>query len=100
MLEHKDVEALEREVRPWLEKMRIPLQNYKKLRFSYKVWLCDQLYGRTRLSDTQLRDVYRKLCSSAGRDSPNPIDFITSEQLQEFFSPLSPTERLPYLEKF
>lgn len=98
--EHEDMEALERQVRPWLERRKIPLQKYRNLLSSYKVWLRDQLYGRTRLSDAQLRSLYRQLCSPAGRGSPDPIDLITSEQLQKFFSSLTPSEKLHYLEKF
>ena len=99
-MERENMEALERQVRPWLEKMGISLQKYRKLPSPYNVWLADQLYGRTHLSTAQLSELYRKLSLSAGRDSPDPMDLIPPEQLQKFFSQLTPSEKLHYLEKF
>jgi len=104
MMKSEDMKALERQIRPWLEKMGIPQQNYRNLPPSYQDLLHDLICTQThRPSPRERRDLYRKLClpeSVAGRDSADPVDFMTDEELQKFFSPLTPGERLPYLSKF
>ena len=96
MSKRDDMEALERQVRPWLEKRGIPIENYRNLPLTYKVWLHDQVCTQTYpLSDRQSRDLYRKLCSLRGiaeRDFVDPVDSKTDEQLRTFFSPLTPNQ--------
>ncbi len=96
MSKHKDTEKLEQEVSPWLKKRGIPQENYRKLPFNYKILLhdlvCTQAYPSSPL---QRRDLYRRLCSPgviAGRESIDPVDTMTDEDLRTFFSPLTPSQ--------
>ena len=109
MSEHEDVEALEREACLWLSKREIPLRKYKNLPLSDKVLLCGQVCGRTHADVWQLRDLYKKLLLFQKRETErypsavNPItdeDLPPDEELQKFFSPLTPGERLPDLYKY
>ena len=106
MLEQDDVEAIEREVRLWFKKRKIPPRAYMKLPLSDKVLLCGQVCGRTHADEWQLRDLYRKLLlfqmrgAKAYSTEVNLITDKTDEELREFFSPLSPSERLSYFEMF
>ena len=95
-----DEGALERQVRPWLEKRGIPIENYRNLPPSYKVWLHDQVCTQTyTLSDRQSGDLYRKLVRPESRkgDSNNPGD---DEERRKFFLPLTPSETLSDWEKY
>lgn len=101
---HENMETLEQTVSLWLERREIPQQNYRNLPPVYKGWLRDQVCTRTSpLSDRQLRDLYRKLCSPetvVGRESIDPVDFVPPEELEKFFTPLAPSEKLSYWERF
>jgi len=99
MEKNEDEEIFEREVQPWLEKKGIPQQNYRNLSFSDKILLHGWVCARSRpLSDRQLRNLYQKLHLQEFRDGSSPD--MAYEELQNFFAPLSPSERLPYLYKF
>jgi len=103
MLEQDDVEAIEREVRLWFKKREIPPRAYMNLPLSDKVLLCGQVCGRTHADAWQLRDLYGKLLFFQMRGAEaysTAVNLITDEELQKFFSPLTPSEILSYLEKF
>jgi len=104
MMKREDMEALERQIRPWLEKMGIPQENYTYLPASYKILLHDLVCVQTHPpSELQLKDLYRKLHSSktrTGENATDPVNFMTSEELHKSFPPLTPSEKLHYLEKF
>ena len=109
MLEEEDVKAIEREVRLWFKRREFLPQGYMKLPLSDKVLLCGQVCGRTHADVWQLRDLYKKLLFFQKRETeryPSAVNLITDEdlppdeELQKFFSPLTPSERLPYLYKF
>jgi len=97
MLKHEDLEALERWIRPWLDKRRIPLQDYRNLSSSDKDLLHKLVCQPTRPpSDWQLKDLYQKLVlgerRTRGKGGIAPVP--THEELEEFFMPLTPSERL------
>jgi len=104
MSKHEDMEALERQIRPWLEKRRIPRQRYENLQPFDKDMLQKMVCMPTRPTTyNQRRDLYQKLClpeSIAGRESIDPVDFMPDEELRKFFSPLTPSERLSDLYKY
>lgn len=97
MLRRRDDEPVEREISLWLERWGYSLQKYRNLLPVYKCWLHEQLYGRTSLSDAQKRSLHHQLWSPPGRDQ---LDSITSEQLQERFTPVNRSEGLPYWKMF
>ncbi len=97
MLRPRDDEKPEREISLWLERWGYSLQKYKNLLPVYKCWLHEQLYGQTSLSDAQKRSLHHRLWSPAGRTQH---DFITSEQLQERFTPINRNEKLPSWKMF
>ncbi len=97
MLRRRDDEPVDREIRLWLERWGYSLQRYRNLPRVYKCWLHEQLYGRTSLSYAQKKSLHQKLWSPAGREQS---DFITSEQLQERFTPVNRSEKLSYWEMF
>ena len=104
---HKDIEKLRQELRPWLKKKKIPLQIFDNLPLSQKFWLHGVAYtGDFPLSDAQFRTLYqnlilgeRRVCKG-GLIGPAAVESITHEELKEFFRPLSPSERLPDLYKY
>ena len=103
MLEHEDVEVIEREVRLWFKKRSIPLRAYMNLPLSDKVLLCGQVCGLTHADSWQLRDLYGKLLffqMREGKEYSTAVNLITDEELEKFFSPLSPGERLHNLHKY
>jgi len=95
-MSQNEEERLKRHVRPWLEKREIPQQNYRNLPAYYKGLLHKQVCTPTHPTTyAERRDLYRKLCSPAGiagRDSINPVDSMTDEDLRTFFSPLTPSQ--------
>ena len=97
MLRRKDDEIPDREIRLWLERWGYSLQRYRNLKRVYKCWLHEQLYGRTSLSYAQKKSLHQQLWAPAGRDLS---DFITSEQLQECFTPINRSEKLAEWQKF
>ncbi len=103
MIRHGDDEKVDREIRLWLEKNRIPLQGYLSLLPLEKKVLRNRLCVPARpTSDSQLKNLYNKLCLSdiAGRESIDPVDFMPSDELRKFFTPPDPSETLSYYEKF
>ena len=105
MSKHGDMEAIERQIRLWLKKMKIPRQNYVNLPSSDKVLLHNLVCARTfSLSDAQLRTLYQNLVPgkrrAAGEVGPAAIDLLTNEELKKFFMPLTPGEKLPDLYKY
>jgi len=103
-MKHDGIEALERQVLPWLNKMGIPLDNFRHLPDSYKILLRNQICKQNQPpSEWQLKNLYRKLHPSqtrTGKNDTDPVNFMTSEELQKFFLSLTPSEKLHYLEKF
>ena len=103
-LNSSDDKAIEEKVYPWLEKRGIPLNNFRKLKPYYKLLLYNLVSGSTELTtDLDYGNLYQKLCSPgiiAGRGSINPDNFITHDELEKFFSPLTPGEKLPDLYKY
>jgi len=104
---YKDIEQLKQELRPWLKKRRIPLQTFDNLTLSQKFLLHGAAYtGDLQLSDAQLRTLYQNLALGERRTwkgspiGPAVVESIGHEELQEFFRPLSPSERLPDLYKY
>ena len=103
MRKHEDNEALERQVCRWLEKKVIPYQRYRNLPPHNKEVLRNLVCEPTGLTTyDERKDLYKKLCLSdiVGRKSIDPVDFMPDEELRRFFSPLTPSESLSYLEKF
>ena len=102
---NKGKEEIDREIRKWLDKWDFSYETYLKLpphlrdRLCY--WVCAPSGSG---SDRQRRDLYYRMFSIegtlGGRKSPNPVDRITDEELRSVFSPLPPSERLDYFDKF
>ena len=100
---YEEVDKFEQEVRRWLEKREISIHNYETLPIQDKIVLRNLVCNPTQpTTDRQRRELYRKLCLSsiAGRESIDPTDFMPEKELNKFFSPLSPGEKLNYFEKF
>ncbi len=100
---HEDMEALERQVNPWLMKKGIPYQRYDNLSAYLKVVLRNLVCIPTRLTTyTERVDLWKKLClPDILRGGIDLDDFVPpDEQLQEFFSPLTPSETLPHWKMF
>ena len=98
MSEHEDREQFEQEVRLWLDSRDFPDELCVNLPTYYKSLLHKLVCSPTQpVSDSQRRDLYRKLCSPgsrAGRDSADPVDSMTDEQLRAFFSPPYPRQSI------
>lgn len=93
---YEDMKATERQVRLWLANRRFSPQDYRNLSSYHKDLLhklvCTPTHPTTY---AERRDLYRKLCSRggmAGRDSIDPVDSMTDEDLRTFFSPLTPSQ--------
>lgn len=87
-----ELELLERRVSWWLEKMRIPINVFRKLEVHNKVLLHDLVCGRTlHISDANLRDLVKNLVVLAeGRGielATNQVDYLTHDELMVFFLP-------------
>ena len=106
MKEHEDIEKHEREILIWLKMREIPIEHYHRLQGYLKTILhkrvCPLCPSSRTASDAQLRELYKELRLEKGRRSIDPTDFMPSQNqnLEKFFSPLSPSEKLPYLYKF
>ena len=103
---HKDIEKLKQELRPWLKKKGISLQTFDNLPLPQKIWLHGAVYaGNLSLSDAQRRTLHQNLVLGKRRTfkgrpiGPATVESIEYEELKEFFRPLSPSERLPDLYK-
>jgi hypothetical protein len=104
---HKDIEKIEQELRPWLKKRKIPLQTFDNLPPAEKFRLHGVAYtGTLSLSDAQLRTLYQNLVLGGRRTwkgrpiGPTVAESIEYEDLKEFFTPLVLSERLPELYKY
>lgn len=100
---YEEMDRFEQEVRQWLERRGISFQSYETLPIQNKIVLRNLVCTSTQpTTDRQRRELYRKLCLSgiAGRESIDPTDFMPDKELNKFFSPLSPSEKLSYFEKF
>ena len=104
---HKDMQILKQELRPWLEKRGISPQAFDSLPVSQKIWLHGAAYaGNLSLSDAQRRTLYQNLGLGAertekgGQIGPAAVESIEYEDLKEFLSPLPLSERLPSLYKY
>lgn len=98
---HKDIEKLKQELRPWLKKKRISLKTFDNLPVFQKIWLHGVAYtGTLSLSDAQRRTLYQNLALSEMRTEkrrqlgPAAVESTKYEELKEFFTPLAPSERL------
>lgn len=105
MSKRDDMEALERWISPWLEKMRIPRQYYISLPSYEKVLLHNLVCVQTGSSSAaQRRSLYENLVLGKGRldirKGVASVDSVTDEAIKEFFTPLTPGERLPDLYKY
>ncbi len=104
MSEHEDMQECEKEVCLWLEKRKIPYERYMNLSTSNKTVLHNSACTPTHPTTyTQREELYLELClpeSRAGIKYPHSGDFMTDEERQRLFSPLTPSEKLDYLEKF
>ena len=105
MSKHGAVEAFERQVRPWLEKRRIPQQRYENLQPFDKDVLHNLVCTPTHPTTyNQRRDLYQKLCLTEmiARKGPVDGDYLIppDDELRKFFSPLTPAEKLLDLYKY
>jgi len=99
---HKDMQILRQELRPWLEQRGISLQAFDNLPVSQKNLLHGAAYaGNLSPSDAQFRTLYQNLGLGGRRTwkgeqiGPAAVESIEHEDLKEFFRPLPPSERLP-----
>jgi len=107
MLKHQDMEALDWQVRLWLDYRKIPPQDYRNLPSHYKVLLHDVVCVRTLPpSDRQLKELAGELHLSQLRlnvrlnaHSSGPVDLMPHDDLREFFL-LPAGERRRYLSRF
>jgi hypothetical protein len=104
---YKDIEKIREELRPWLKKRKIPLQNFDNLPLYQKFWLHGVAYiGDVLLSDAQLRTLYQNLVLGKRRTwqgsqiGPATVELIEYEELKKFFTPLSRSEKLLELYKY
>jgi len=101
MSEHDNKEKCEQEVRLWLRIRGFSYERYLKLSTHLKSVLRN-LVGRPTRPTThrERQDLYKELCLSEGRESIDPLDSMTDEQRKQFFSPLTPSEKRSYFDKF
>ncbi len=100
MIKQDEIELFDPQVRLWLKKNGIPEENYRRLSLFNKGLLCNLVCKPTYVaSERQHRDLYQNLIQPEGREGA-AISSMTGEELQKFFSPLSPGEKLNYLRKF
>jgi len=104
---HQDMQILQQELRPWLEKRGISLQAFDNLPVFQKIWLHGAAYaGNLSLSDAQLRTLHQNLglgerrTGRGGQFGPAAVESIEHERLKEIFRPLPPSESLPDLYKY
>lgn len=102
MLRRRDDKTMVSEVGLWLMKKGIPYQRYDNLSAYLKGVLRNLVCIPTRTtSPLQRKELWKALClPDVGREIDQG-DFVSpDEKLQEFFSPLAPSETLSYYEKF
>lgn len=100
MISRKNTTGEDRELRPWLRKMDVPEDNYLKLPTLYKKALYDAICKGKRLSPLERLEIYQKLVPAKevalrSRERYPKVNDPTDEELEEFFKPTSPGERLP-----
>ena len=102
MLRRRDDKTMVSEVGSWLMKKGIPYQRYDNLSAYLKDVLRNLVCIPTRTTTYRERkDLYKELCLPDIARDMNPDDFVPpDEEVKKFFSPLPPSERLPYLYKF
>ncbi len=86
----EDIEDLELQVSPWLEENEIPLSNYRMTSSYYKKLLHKLVCLRIdAFTPYERRDLYRRLVCPENRGliQSDPVDFMTDNDLKEFFSP-------------
>ncbi len=94
---------IEREVRLWLRIRGFSYERYLKLSTYLKSVLRNLICLPTKTTTyEQRKDLYRELClpDIAGKMTIDPLDSMTDEQRKEFFSPLTPSEKRSYFDKF
>jgi len=102
MLRPKEDEIPERGVSLWLEKHGI-LERYKNLRSHNKVVLRNLVCIPTHpTTASERKELYKKLCLPylGGRESIDSLDFMPDEKIEEFFTPIAPSETLSDREKY
>ena len=104
---HKEIEKLKQELRPWLKKKGISLRTFDNLLLSQKILLHGVAYtGALTPSDAQLRTLYQNLGLGerrtwrGGQIGPAAVESIEHEKLKEIFRPLPPSESLLDLYKY
>ena len=103
MSEHDDKGKFNQEVRLWLRIRGFSDKRYLKLSTHLKSVLRNLICIPTKTTTyEQRKDLYRKLClpDMAGREAIDPLDSMTDEQRKKFFSPLTPSEKRSYFDKF
>ena len=93
MLRRRDDKTMVSEVGLWLMKKGIPYQRYDNLSAYLKGVLRNLVCRPTRpTTHRERQDLYKELCLPKGRESIDPLDSMTDEQLRTFFSPLTPSQ--------
>ena len=103
MQKHEDTEVVEQKVCLWLEKKGLPYERYLNLPTHNKIVLRNLVGTPTRpTTHRERQNLYKELClpDMAGRESINPVDFIPGEEIEKFFTPLTPSETLSEWQKY
>ena len=104
MTEEEASLSIRREVDLWLDAKGFQKRDYVNLPSYCKDLLHNLICTPTKpTTGSQRRDLYRKLCSQgvvSGRDSTDPVDLMTDEEIQKFLSPRNSSERLRHLYKY
>ena len=104
---HREIEKIKEELRPWLNKWRISLQTFDDLPLFQKILLHSIVCtGTITPSDAQLRGLYQDLglgerrTGKRGQFGPAAVESVEHEKLKEVFRLLPPGEMLPNLYKY
>ena len=103
MLRRKDYRKPELEISLWLDEKGIPPRRYQNLSSNDKAVLGNLLKIPTRpTSPQQRKDLYTRLClpDLGGRESIDPTNFVPDDKIEEFFTPIAPSETLSEREKY
>ena len=99
MSDQEHNEESEQEVRLWLRIRGFSYERYLKLSTHRKSVLRNLICTPTKTTTyEQRKDLSRELV--AGREAIDPLDSMTDEQRKKFFSPLTPSEKRSYFDKF
>ena len=98
-------ERREQEVRLWLRIRGFLYERYLKLSTHLKSVLRNLICTPTKTTTyEQRKDLYIELCLPdsivAGKKAIDPLDSMTDEQRKKVFSPLTPSEKRSYFDKF